>query len=134
MIMSNVRQLPRLGITDAMQLFGMTARAIRFYEERGLVQAGRDRLNARIFDAKARGRLAWIAKLRAAGISLPDIQEVLTAEERSGEGRACAVDKLSRRRAALTAELRRIDEALDELSEGEALICGLGEEPLRSIS
>lgn len=118
MTRDNIHHLPRLGMGDAMKLFGMTARALRFYEEKGLVHARRDRLNARYFDGPARQRLAWIAKLRGAGVSLPDICEVLDAEDKQGRGCECALDTVMRRRAELVAELARVDQTLAALRDG----------------
>ncbi len=115
MTRENIHHLPRLGMAGAMRLFGLTARALRFYEEKGLVEARRDRLNARYYDPVARGRLEWIARLRKAGVSLPDIEDVLNAEDDGGQGRACATAKLERRRDQLTAELGRLNEVLAEL-------------------
>jgi len=114
MTVENIHHLPRLGMAGAMRLFGLTARALRFYEEKGLVEARRDRLNARFYDPAARRRLEWIARLRKAGVSLPDIEEVLHAEDDAGSGRDCAMRKLEARRTALQAELGRLDEALSE--------------------
>ncbi|ODT88984.1 MerR family transcriptional regulator [Phenylobacterium sp. SCN 70-31] len=114
MTVENIHHLPRLGMAGAMRLYGLTARALRFYEEKGLVEARRDRLNARYYDPAARRRLEWIARLRKAGVSLPDIEEVLMIEDDDGRGRDCAVRKLEARREALTAELARLDEALAE--------------------
>jgi DNA-binding transcriptional MerR regulator len=112
----NIRQLPRLALGDAMRLFGLTARAIRFYEEKGLIEARRDRLNHRYYDATARRRLAWIAPLRAAGLGLRDISRVLAVEERCGDGAAWAIAKLKDRRADLVAELAKIDRAVNTLN------------------
>jgi DNA-binding transcriptional MerR regulator len=114
MTRENIHHLPRLGMSGAMRLFGLTARALRFYEEKGLVEARRDRLNARYYDPAARQRLEWIARLRKAGVSLPDIEEVLGADE-DGKGHECALRKLERRRADLQAELVQLDEVLTEL-------------------
>lgn len=110
----SIHHLPRLGMAGAMRLFGLTARALRFYEEKGLVEARRDRLNARFYDPVARRRLEWISRLRKAGVSLPDIEDVLHAEDDEGRGRECAVRKLEQRREALAAELERLDAALVE--------------------
>jgi len=115
MTRENIHHLPRLGMSGAMRLFGLTARALRFYEEKGLVEARRDRLNARYYDPAARQRLEWIARLRKAGVSLPDIEEVLGADE-DGKGQECALRKLERRRADLQAELGCLDEVLAELN------------------
>ena len=114
MTVENIHHLPRLGMAGAMRLFGLTARALRFYEEKGLVEARRDRLNARFYDPAARRRLEWISRLRKAGVSLPDIEEVLHAEDDGARGRDCAMKKLEHRREALQAELGRLEEALTE--------------------
>jgi DNA-binding transcriptional MerR regulator len=119
MTRENIHHLPRLGMGDAMRLFGMTARALRFYEEKGLVEARRDRLNARYFDGAARQRLAWISRLRAAGVSLPEICEVLEAEEAGGRGREQALKMVERRKAELQAELARVEETLASLGPGD---------------
>ncbi len=74
-------------MADIQSLFGMTPRAIRYYEIVGLIEATRTRTNARVFDAKARERLRWIARLRAAGVSLEGIREVVELDA-DAEGRA----------------------------------------------
>jgi DNA-binding transcriptional MerR regulator len=114
----NIRHLPRLGIAGAMRLYGMTARALRFYEEKGLVEARRDRLNARYYDPAARRRLEWISRLRKAGVGLGEIEDVLAADE-NGRGRETALATLTARREALTAELGALDEALTHLQQPE---------------
>lgn len=128
MMRENIHHLPRLGMSGAMRLFGLTARALRFYEEKGLVEARRDRLNSRYYDPVARGRLEWIARLRKAGVSLPDIEEVLVAHD-DGCGHECAVGKLERRREALTTQLSQLTEVMTELqaprSEGAARRLGV---------
>ena len=121
----NIRHLPRIGIGEAMQLFGMTARAIRFYEEKGLIEARRDRLNSRFYDGVARERLRWISALRAAGLPLADIEDVLNAEDRDGGGRDCALGKLQARRATVQLELARVDLAVAKLDRsGSAVLAG----------
>lgn len=111
----NIRHLPRLGIGEAMRLFGMTARALRFYEEKGLIEARRDRMNCRYYDPVARKRLGWIGPLRSAGLSLTDIRSVLEADEADGRGRECALAKLQARRQAVQLELAKVDLALTSL-------------------
>lgn len=119
MMDDNLRHLPRLGIAGAMRLYGMTARALRFYEERGLIEARRDRLNARFYDAAARRRLEWISRLRRAGVGLPQIEEVLEAETES-EARAAAAAALAVRRSKLAAEMAALDAVLAEMERPEA--------------
>jgi DNA-binding transcriptional MerR regulator len=110
----NVRYFPRLGIGEAMRLFGMTARALRFYEEKGLIEARRDRMNCRYYDPVARKRLGWIGPLRAAGLSLADIMTVIEADEADGRGRETALSLLQGRRQALQLELAQLDLALEK--------------------
>lgn len=114
MTLDNIHHLPRLGLSNAMRVFGMTARALRFYEEKGLIEARRDRFNARYYDPVARERLAWIARLRRANISLPDIQEVLEYDDEAAV-RASAQRKLTARREALKQELASVETTLAEL-------------------
>src|SRR3954462_12405295 len=107
----DIRHLPRIRIGEAMRLFGMSARALRFYEEKGLIQPRRDRSNHRVYDGAARLRLGWIGALRAAHVSLPDITEVLEAEERAGTGRQWAIRKIRARRTQLQLQLASTDRA-----------------------
>jgi DNA-binding transcriptional MerR regulator len=116
MISSNLRHLPRLGLGEACQLYGFTPRALRFYEERGLVQAQRDRLNCRYFDGAARQRLAWIADLRKAQLSLPDILEILEAEDEGGCGRDLALEKLAARRRDLERQAANVEAVIGALT------------------
>jgi DNA-binding transcriptional MerR regulator len=113
--------LPRLHISQATRMFGMTARAVRYYEERGLIEACRDEHNRRLYDAAARRRLRWIGELRSAGLSLRDIQDVLDAdEEHAGAGDDIALERLEARRASLRAEVAKIDDLIGGLSERAA--------------
>jgi DNA-binding transcriptional MerR regulator len=64
-------------IRDVCNLFSLTPRAIRFYEERGLISPTRDRKNRRVFDSAARRRLKLIAELRRAGLPLWEIAALL---------------------------------------------------------
>ena len=66
-------------------LLNITPRAIRFYEEVGLIEPVRAPSNARLFDDKARGRLARIARLRAAGVGLRDIHDILDLDARPAD-------------------------------------------------
>jgi DNA-binding transcriptional MerR regulator len=116
MIEDNIRHLPRLRIGEAMKLFDMTARAIRYYEERGLIDARRDRMNSRYYDQTARRRLDWIRQLRGAGLGLRDIQDVIEADEQDGSGNAVAMDRLQARRTAVEEDLAGIDAAIARLS------------------
>ncbi len=105
-------------LTDIMRMYGLTARAIRYYEAVGLIETSRDRRNCRTYDPRARERLRLIVELRKAGISIEDIREVLDADY-DRQAISAAVEKLSVRVAQLEAEreaaaavLRSFDAAL----------------------
>jgi DNA-binding transcriptional MerR regulator len=59
--------------------FGLTHRALRFYEDRGLLTPKREG-NARLYTPRDRERLAVIVKAKALGFTLAEIKETLKAE------------------------------------------------------
>lgn len=70
-----------LDIAAVTRLTGITARALRFYEARGLVQPIRTASGRRHYDANALERLNLILSLKKAGLTLAQIQR-LTANRR----------------------------------------------------
>ncbi|MDB5425399.1 MAG: transcriptional regulator, MerR family [Phenylobacterium sp.] len=101
------------GIATICDQFGLTPRAVRFYEDRGLVQSGRDRLNCRRYDAQARLRLGQIAGYRQAGLSIEDIQEIFALEpEGPAAQRDCATQKLRARLLELETARQRAEQLL----------------------
>lgn len=64
--------------------FGLTLRALRFYEDRGLVSPRREG-STRIYSARDRARLSMIVKAKALGFTLSEIKETLAAETRRSE-------------------------------------------------
>ncbi len=63
-------------ITDLSSEFGITARALRFYEDEGLIAPARRGI-ARIYSKRDRARLAWILRAKRVGFSLADIREMI---------------------------------------------------------
>jgi DNA-binding transcriptional MerR regulator len=57
--------------------FGMTPRAVRYYEESGLIHPVRDRQNRRRYSLEDRARLRIIGLLRTGGLGMDDIRFVL---------------------------------------------------------
>jgi DNA-binding transcriptional MerR regulator len=55
---------------------GITTRAIRFYEERGLISPARSEGNQRIYTRKDRGRLKLIMRHRDGGFTLDELKEL----------------------------------------------------------
>jgi len=96
-------------ISEAKRRFGLTERAIRFYEERGLIEVDRDMQNQRCFDEAAQRRLHWISSLRAANLPLRDIQHILEVEDKNAMGAQMAVDRLRHQRSELLSQLNALD-------------------------
>jgi DNA-binding transcriptional MerR regulator len=103
---------------EVMRRLDLTARAIRYYEELGLVRARRDQLNRRRYDEDAVSRLAAIAEFRRAGLSLDDISSILSRQDAGGDHCAhidYAVSRLSERLKVLDQERREAEAALSAL-------------------
>jgi DNA-binding transcriptional MerR regulator len=121
-----------MGIGQAVQFYGLTPRALRFYEERGLIDVERDARNRRWYDAVARRRLAWISRLRTAGLSLEDIHAVLRADEKGGDPVRCATLQLEHRRKELEDELERVVAQLIALQSNSPTVAALPADALRT--
>ena len=105
-------------ITDLSDEFGVTARALRFYEDEGLISPERQGLT-RIYSRRDRARLAWILRGKRVGFSLTDIREMIDlydADEEHEAQRRVTVDKCRTRIALLTRQKDDIDAAIDELA------------------
>lgn len=67
-------------IGDLAREFGVTLRALRFYEHRGLLAPRRQGMN-RFYNAGDRARLALILKGKQLGFTLTEIQNLLAAHQ-----------------------------------------------------
>ena len=97
--------------------FGITARAIRFYEDKKLLQPERNGQN-RVYGRRDRGRLQLILRGKRVGFSLSDISEMLDLYNPNDEGREqlkLTLEKSRDRLAVLQQQRRDIDEGIDEL-------------------
>ncbi|PAX08481.1 MerR family transcriptional regulator [Sphingomonas lenta] len=106
-------------ITDLCSEFGVTPRALRFYEDEGLIAPER-RGTQRIYSHRDRARLAWILRGKRVGFSLAEIREMIDLYD-LGDGRrvqrAVTAEKCRERIAALEAQKRDIDAAIAELND-----------------
>ncbi|SCW94352.1 DNA-binding transcriptional regulator, MerR family [Sphingobium faniae] len=111
-------------ITDLSEEFGVTARALRFYEDEGLISPERQGL-ARIYSRRDRARLAWILRGKRVGFSLSDIREMIDlydADEEHEAQRRVTIAKCKTRIDLLTRQKDDIDAAIAELSDFIATI------------
>ena len=109
-------------ITDLSEEFGVTARALRFYEDEGLIAPERQGL-ARIYSRRDRARLAWILRGKRVGLSLSEIGEILDlyeADETGAQQAATSLRKFQERIVALEQQKTNIDEAIAQLQNGIA--------------
>ena len=98
---------------------GLTTRAIRYYEEQGLLEpAARSDGAYRLFDASDLERLRFIKELRDdAGFSLAQIGQLLEDEDARERNRARlrATDDPAERRAILLEARARVDRQIETL-------------------
>ena len=104
--------------------FDVTPRALRFYEDKGLLSPER-RGMSRIYAARDRARLQLILRGKRVGFSLAEIAEMLALYDREDGGATQMAASLGRFRQRV-AELRRqrddLDKAIVELETGCAWI------------
>ena len=106
-------------ISDLSNEFGVTARALRFYEDEGLIAPER-RGTQRVYTHRDRARLAWILRGKRVGFSLGEIRQMIDLYD-VGDGRRAqrqaAIDNSRARIALLETQKQDIDAAIAELTE-----------------
>lgn len=109
-------------ISELAREFGCTARALRFYEDKGLLSPRRDGLT-RVYFPRDRARLTLILRGKRVGLSLLDIKEILDLYGADGQNRGqneVALKKFKERIVALEAQRDDIDQAIDMLKDSIA--------------
>ena len=108
-------------ITELGDELGLTPRAIRFYESKGLISPGRVGAN-RVYNYRDRARLKLIVRAKRLGFSLSDIAEYLDlyrADPTQLAQRQLMIVKVRERIAELEQQKIDLDTTLDELYEME---------------
>ena len=106
-------------ISELAEEYGVTPRAIRFYEEKGLMSPARNGQD-RIYSRRDRVRLHLILRGKRLGFSLSDVAEMINSydlDDGQVEQLKVTLKKSRERMAALEQQRADIDEALEELTE-----------------
>src|ERR1700712_4720937 len=106
-------------VTELAKELGMTARAIRFYEDKGLITPPRAG-TTRVYSARDRGRMILILRGKRLGFSLSAIKEYLDLYDADVTQHAqlrVLLAGVAKRRERLVAQRQAIDESLAELAD-----------------
>ncbi|MDP7523873.1 MAG: MerR family DNA-binding transcriptional regulator [Arenicellales bacterium] len=109
-------------ISDLAREFGVTTRAIRFYEDEGLLRPGRSG-RQRVYRTRDRVRLKLILRGKRLGFSLNEVGEIINMYD-SNPGEAGQLryflEQIRQRRETLKQQHHDIDVTLQELDTIEA--------------
>lgn len=128
-----------LPIDEVARRTGLTSRALRFYEARGLIAPLRTALGRRWFDPAQLERLHQIVALKRAGFSLAAIGKLLS-ERRTPVGNLIRIqlDALEQQRAEIETSAELLRQALSRVEGGEPLdgatLCSLIHESTRIMT
>lgn len=115
----------RFAIGELCEAFGVTARALRFYEDERLIAPER-RGTARYYSDRDRARLSWILRGKRVGFSLNEIRELLDlydlGDHRQTQRRV-TIERCRQRIEALKRQKNDIDATIAEL---ETFLTSLG--------
>ena len=99
-------------IADLAREFDVTHRAIRFYEDEGLLSPGRDGTR-RVYSKRDRVRLKLILRGKRLGFSLAEVREMLELYDSAPDERP----QLAKFAAALTARREQLERQREEIDE-----------------
>jgi DNA-binding transcriptional MerR regulator len=109
-------------ISELSREFAVTPRALRFYEDKGLLAPRREGLN-RVYSARERGRLQLILRGKRLGFPLTEIKGVLDLYDLEGGERMqmqTVAKKFRQRLVVLRAQREDLEHAIEEIERGIA--------------
>ena len=111
-------------IHDLVREFGVTARTLRFYEEKGLLAPER-RAQERIYSRRDRARLKLVLMGKSVGFSLEEVRDMLDLYD-LGDGQATqlrvALARFDQKLVELENRRRDLDRAVAELTHARDLV------------
>ena len=120
----------RFTIGQLCEEYGVTGRALRFYEDERLLTPER-RGTQRLYDERDRARLAWILRGKRVGFSIADIRDLLDLYDLGDNRRTQRIktaERCSIRVAALARQRDDIDTTINELNDFITLLHNQPEE------
>lgn len=108
-----------LSIRQMCEAFGVTARTLRFYEQKELLAPLRIG-SRRLYTKRDRARMTLIQRGKRFGFSLEDIRQLLDMYDRDGSNYAQlrrTYELAQERLAQMQAERQALDEAIEELRQ-----------------
>jgi len=107
-----------LSPSEAARRLGISAKALRLYEQRGLIAPGRTAAGWRAYGPDEMARVAEIAALRELGLSLAQVARVLEGDPKSLE------PALAAHQAALEGRVHQLVDAVDKVRRLRADLTG----------
>lgn len=121
-LLDRVEKEGTYSITQLAAEFGLTTRAIRFYEDKGLLFPMRQG-QTRIYDSRQRARLSLIVRGKRVGLALGEIKEIISLysqEDRCETQNRVAIEKFRRRIADLEKQRKEVEIQIEALHQGVA--------------
>ncbi len=120
----NGERLEKIG--DIAKEFDVTLRALRFYEDRGLISPKRVG-NTRLYSGRDKARLRLILLGRRVGFSLRDIKQMMDLydpESANKRQHKVALEKAEKQMNRLIKQRDAVEQAIRELTEAMAIVRG----------
>ncbi|MCX8086437.1 MAG: MerR family DNA-binding transcriptional regulator [Rhodocyclaceae bacterium] len=113
-------------VSELARELGITPRALRFYEDKGLISPRRAG-GSRVFDYRDKGRLALVLRVKRLGFTLDEIKDYLSLYRVDGRGLA----QLERGYKLIQGRLRQLEAQRADLEKLLSDMQALKEETLR---